>query len=80
MKKSGVFWALGAAVLGTIYLLMAFLGPLKDTNLGFGLTSGLAAQTVAGGYTMDDVVLFVVFAVVVVALGLVWVKGKNKAK
>lgn len=78
MSKKGVIWALVAAGIGTVYLLLAFLGPLKDTNLGFGLTQGLASQTVAGGYSMDDVVLFIVFAAVIVVLGIVWNNSRKK--
>ena len=32
MNKKGIIWALIAAGVGTVYLLLAFLGPLKDTN------------------------------------------------
>lgn len=78
MSKKGIIWALIAAAVGTAYLLLAFLGPLKDANLGLGLTAGLAEQKVAGGYSMDDVILFVVFLAVIVVLGVLWNNARKK--
>lgn len=77
MKTQGIIWALVAVVIGTIYLMMATLGPLKDTNLGFGLTAGLSAVQVGGGYNLANVVLFIVFLVVVIVLGVYVMKGKK---
>jgi multisubunit Na+/H+ antiporter MnhB subunit len=78
MSKKGIVWALVAAVIGTLYLLLATMGPLKDTNLGLGLTAGLSSQTIVGGYNMANVVLFVVFAILIVVLAVVWASQQKK--
>ncbi len=72
MSKKGIIWALVAAGVGTVYLLLAFLGPLKDANLGFGLTAGLSAQKIAGGYNMANVVMFIIFIIVIAVLYYLW--------
>lgn len=72
MSKKGIIWALVAAGIGTVYLLLAFLGPLKDANLGLGLTAGLSAQKIAGGYNMANVVMFIIFIIVIAVLYFVW--------
>lgn len=79
MSKKGIIWALVAAGIGTVYLLLAFLGPLKDANLGLGLTAGLSAQKIAGGYNMANVVMFIIFIIVIAVLYFVW-NGARKSK
>jgi hypothetical protein len=77
MKTKGLIWAIVAAGIGTVYLLLATLGPLKDTNLGFGLTASLSAQKIVGGYNMANVVLFIIFFLVIVVLGALILRSKG---
>jgi hypothetical protein len=79
MSTKAVIWTLVAAGIGAIYLMLAFLGPLKDANLGLGLTKALSAQKIAGGYNMANVVLFIIFILVVAVLAYVWSKSKKSA-
>jgi hypothetical protein len=72
MKLKPIIITLLVAAVGAGYLMLANLGPLKDMNFGFGLTSGLAAQKIGGGYNMANVVLFIVFLVIIVVLGMMW--------
>jgi hypothetical protein len=78
MSNKGVIWALIAAAIGAIYLMLAGLGPLKNANLGLGLTAGLSAQKLAGGYSMANVVLFIIFIVVIVLCAIVWAGNRKK--
>lgn len=78
MKAKPLIITLIVAAVGAGYLLLANLGPLKDMNFGLGLTSGLSAQKLAGGYSMANVVLFLVFAVIIVVLALLWNQQRNK--
>ena len=78
MNKKGIIWALIAAGVGTVYLLLAFLGPLKDANLGLGLTAGLSEQKIVGGYNMANVVMFIIFIIVIVVLGVLWNNSRKK--
>lgn len=79
MSKKGIIWALVAAGVGTVYLLLAFLGPLKDANLGLGLTAGLSSQKIVGGYNMANVVMFIIFIIVIAVLYFLW-KNARKSK
>lgn len=80
MNAKAVLITLAVVVVGSVYLLMATIGPLKDMNLGLGLTAGLASQKIAGGYSLANVVLFVVFAVIIAVLAYLWMNDKKKTR
>lgn len=78
MNSKAIIITLVVVLLGTGYLMMAFLGPLSTANFGLGLTSGLTAQKIAGGYNMANVVMFIVFIVVIAVAAYIWRGMKNK--
>lgn len=77
MSAKAVIVTLVVVVIGAAYLLMATIGPLKDMNFGFGLTAGLSAQKIAGGYSMANVVMFILFVVVIAVLAVLWNRQKK---
>lgn len=79
MKAKPLIITLLVVVIGAVYLLLANLGPLKDMNFGLGLTSGLSSQKIFGGYSMANVVLFIVFILAIVVLAVVWSKRQKKS-
>jgi heme/copper-type cytochrome/quinol oxidase subunit 2 len=80
MKLKAVIITLVVAALGGGYLLLADIGPLKNSNFGFGLTSALDSQKVGAGYSMTNIVLFVILVVIAVVAFMVWNnQRKNKS-
>jgi Na+/phosphate symporter len=80
MSAKAIVITLVFVFIGAAYLMMALLGPLKDVNMGLGLTAGLAAQKIAGGYSMANVVLFIVFLVVIGVLAYLMIGVKKDKK
>jgi heme/copper-type cytochrome/quinol oxidase subunit 2 len=79
MSTKAIIITLIIALVGAGYLMLALLGPLKDANFGLGLTAGLSAQKIAGGYSMANVVMFIVFLVVIGVAFFVW-KNQGSTK
>jgi len=77
MNTKAIIITLVIVLLGAGYLMMAFLGPLKDANFGLGLTTGLVAQKLAGGYNMANVVMFIIFIIVIAIAIAIWRGMKN---
>lgn len=79
MNTKAIIITLVIVLLGTGYLMAALLpgAPLASANFGLGLTTGLTAQKLAGGYNMANVVLFIVFIVVIAIAAYVW-RGMRK--
>ena len=79
MNAKAIIITLVIALVGVGYLMVSLLGPLKDANFGLGLTAGLSAQKLAGGYNMANVVLFIVFLVVIGIAFFIW-KNQGSTK
>ncbi len=79
MNTKAVVITLVVVLLGAGYLMLALLGPLKDMNFGLGLTAALSAQKLAGGYSMANVVMFIVFLVVIAIAFFIWKGSRNTA-
>jgi hypothetical protein len=75
--KTGIIIALLVAGVGLLWLYLAMVGPLQDLNIGFGLASGLAATKLPGGYNMANVVLFIIFAIILVLGGMYFFRSKK---
>jgi len=73
----GIIITLVVVGLGLLYLYLAMVGPLQNLNLGFGLATGLAETKLPGGYSMANLVLFIIFAIILVVLGLYFFRGKK---
>ena len=74
----GIIITLVVVGLGLLYLYLAMVGPLQNLNLGFGLTTGLAQTSLPGGYNMANLVLFIIFAIILVILGIWFFNSKEK--
>ena len=74
----GIIITLVVVGLRLLYLYLAMVGPLQNLNLGFGLTTGLAATELPGGYNMANLVLFIIFAIILVVLGIWFFNSKKK--
>ena len=74
----GIIITLVVVGLGLLWLYLAMVGPLQNLNIGFGLASGLSETKLPGGYSMANVVLFLIFAVILVVLGIYFFKGKKE--
>lgn len=79
MNTKALVITLVVVLLGAGYLMLALLGPLQGMNFGLGLTAGLTAQKIAGGYSMANVVMFIVFLVVIGIAFYLW-KGSRNTK
>lgn len=82
MNAKAVIITLIVALIGGGYLLLADIGPLKNSNFGFGLTKALDSQKVGAGYSMTNIVLFVILVVIAVVAYVIWNnqrKNKNKS-
>jgi hypothetical protein len=80
MKRSGLIITLVVVVIGFVWLFLTATenGPLKSLSVGFGLTEQLQKTQLAAGYNMNQLVLFIVFAVIIVVLGsYLWRKAKK---
>lgn len=75
--KKGIVITLVVVALGLAWLYLTMVGPLQSLNIGFGLATGLAATKLPGGYNMANVVLFVIFAIVLVLLGMYFMRSKK---
>jgi membrane protein implicated in regulation of membrane protease activity len=67
--KQGLIIAGVVVIIGLLWLYLAMVGPLQNLNIGFGLASGLSQVKLPGGYSMANVVLFVIFVVILIVLG-----------
>ena len=76
----GLMIAAVVVVIGLLWLYLAMVGPLQDLNIGFGLASGLSQVKLPGGYSMANVVLFVIFIVILIILGLYFFGHKKDRK
>ena len=75
--RTGIIVALLVAGIGLLWLYLAMVGPLQNLNIGFGLASGLAATKLPGGYSMANVVLFLIFVVILVLGGMFFFRSKK---
>ena len=75
--RTGIIIALLVAGVGLLWLYLAMVGPLQELNIGFGLASSLAATKLPGGYNMANVVLFLIFAVILVLGGMYFFRTKK---
>jgi hypothetical protein len=75
--RTGIIIALLVAGVGLLWLYLAMVGPLQTMNIGFGLATGLAATKLPGGYNMANVVLFLIFAVILVLGGMYFFRSKK---
>lgn len=75
--RTGIIIALLVAGVGLLWLYLAMVGPLQSLNIGFGLATGLAATKLPGGYNMANVVLFLIFAVILVLGGMYFFSSKK---
>lgn len=73
----GIIATLIVVALGLLWLYLTMVGPLQTLNIGFGLTSGLAANKLPGGYSMANLVLLVIFVLILVILGMYFMRGKK---
>lgn len=73
----GIIATLIVVALGLLWLYLTMVGPLQTLNIGFGLTSGLAATKLPGGYSMANLVLLVIFVLILVILGMYFMRGKK---
>ena len=79
MNAKAIIITLGIALLGAVYLMVALVGPLQNANFGLGLTTALSAQKIAGGYSLANVVMFLIFIVVIGVAFYFWkTKSANK--
>lgn len=62
---------------GLGYLYLAMVGPLQSLNIGFGLTQGLSQVKLPGGYNMANLVLFVILVIILVVLGMAFLRNKK---
>jgi len=75
--RTGIIIALLVAGVGLLWLYLAMVGPLQDLNIGFGLAAGLASAKLPGGYNMANVVLFLIFAIILVLGGMYFFRSKK---
>jgi hypothetical protein len=73
----GIIATLVVVVLGLLWLYLTMVGPLQTLNIGFGLTTGLAATKLPGGYSMANLVLLVIFILILIVLGLFFFRSKK---
>jgi hypothetical protein len=78
--RKGIVITLVVVAVGFIWLALTAIpgAPLSSLSVGFGLTEGLQGQEIGGGYNMNQLVLFIVFLVIIVVLGVIFMR-KNKA-
>lgn len=81
MKRSGIYLTIGVVAAGFLWLFLTATenGPLKSLSVGFGLTEGLQKTPLAGGYNMNQLVLFIVFLVIIAVLGMYFFKKEKKS-
>jgi hypothetical protein len=80
MKRSGIILTLVVVVIGFAWLLLTATanGPLKSLSVGFGLTEQLQKTPLFAGYNMNQLVLFIVFAVIIAVLGTFFLRKTKK--
>jgi hypothetical protein len=80
MKRSGIITTLIVVVIGFAWLFLTATenGPLKSLSVGFGLTEQLQKTPLFGGYNMNQLVLFIIFAVIIVVLGAFFFRKAKK--
>jgi hypothetical protein len=76
--KKGIIATLIVVGVGMAWLYYTMVGAGQNINAGFGLTSGLAAVKLPGGYSMANVVLFVVFLVIIAVLAFLLPRKKTR--
>ena len=79
--RQGIIITIVVVAVGFIWLALTAIpgAPLSSLNVGFGLTSGLQQQQIGGGYNMNQLVLFIIFLVIIVILGAIFMKkGSDK--
>ena len=78
MSAKAIIITLIIVLVGAGYLMLALLGPLQNMNFGLGLTAPLAAMKIAGGYSIANVVMFIIFLGVIVVAILIWAGMREK--
>jgi hypothetical protein len=74
----GVLITLAVVLIGLIYLYLAMVGPLQNLNLGLGLAAGLSQNILVWGYSMANLVLFLIFLVIIVLCGAILLATAKK--
>lgn len=74
----GILITLVVVLVGLVYLYLAMVGPLQNLNLGFGLAAGLSQNTLIWGYSMANLVLFLIFLVIIVICGAILLNSAKK--
>ena len=74
--KKGILITLIVVAVGFIWLALTAIpgAPLSSLSVGFGLTQSLQGQQIGGGYNMNQLVLFIIFAVIIVVLGAIFMR------
>ena len=74
--RQGIIITIIVVVVGVVWLAMTAIpgAPLSSLNVGFGLTTNLQQQQIGGGYNMNQLVLFVIFLVIIIILGAIFMK------
>lgn len=80
MKLTGIILTIVVVVAGFVWLFLTAVpgGALSSLSVGFGLTEGLQKTPLAGGYNMNQLVLFIVFAIIIAVLGVFFLKKDKK--
>ena len=79
--KKGIIVTLVVVVVGFVWLALTAIpgAPLSSLSVGFGLTEALQGQQIGNtGYNMNQLVLFVIFLVIIVVLGAVFLRKDSK--
>jgi hypothetical protein len=79
--KKGIIITIVVVAVGFIWLALTAIpgAPLSSLSVGFGLTESLQAQQIGGGYNMNQLVLFIIFTVIIVVLGAIFMKKDKEA-
>jgi membrane protein implicated in regulation of membrane protease activity len=74
--KKGIIITIVVVAVGFIWLALTAIpgAPLSSLSVGFGLTEALQGQQIGGGYNMNQLVLFIIFAVIIVVLGAIFMR------
>jgi hypothetical protein len=80
--KKGIVITLVVVAVGFAWLALTAIpgAPLSSLSVGFGLTESLQGQQIGNtGYNMNQLVLFIIFMVIIVVLGRVFLRKDKEA-
>lgn len=76
--RNGVIATLVVVGIGMAWLYYTMVGGGKDINAGLGLASGLSSIKLPGGYSMTNVVLFVIFIIIIAVCAYLLPRKKTR--